>query len=249
MVSATGNAVGGVTGNAPDRGKQALATPGAAGDRTVTPPSLPTPAAGLPEPVLQAQAKDQITRQAPSANEAPGSTSQTVTVTEAVPLVETSNATLGGTLGDARSVADLPLNGRDYQALLKLDPGVALPVQVKAPVGKFFWRAGEGGNIQRSTDTGRTWIVQKSPLQEEWLAGAAISDKVCWLVGRNGAIARTTDGSHWKKIAPPPVAVDSSGKLPDWISIVAAGARKATITASDQRHYATQNGGKTWRAQ
>jgi len=112
---------------------------------------------------------------------------------------------------------------------------------VKTPTGKILWRAGKGGNIQRSADAGRTWILQTSPSQEDWLAGMAVSDKISWMVGRNGAIARTTDGGHWEKIAPPSVAADSSGKLPDWIGITAAGARKATITASDQRQYATQD--------
>jgi len=55
----------------------------------------------------------------------PGEQSQTVTVTEAVPLVETTNATLGGTLNTS-DIADLPLNGRDYQNLLALRPGVQL---------------------------------------------------------------------------------------------------------------------------
>jgi len=120
---------------------------------------------------------------------------------------------------------------------------------VKTPSGEILWRAGKGGNIQRSADAGRTWILQTSPSQEDWLAGTAVSNKICWIVGRNGAIARTTDGEHWKKIAPPPTAADASGKFPDWIGIMAAGARKATITASDQRHYATQDGGNTWKAQ
>ena len=55
----------------------------------------------------------------------PGEQVQTVTVTEAVPLVETTNATLGGTLENAQ-IQDLPLNGRDYQNLLGLRPGVML---------------------------------------------------------------------------------------------------------------------------
>src|SRR6202049_1664630 len=55
----------------------------------------------------------------------PGEQNQTVTVTESVPLVETSNATLGGTLENA-DIIDLPLNGRDYQNLLGLRPGVML---------------------------------------------------------------------------------------------------------------------------
>jgi len=53
----------------------------------------------------------------------PGEQNQTITVTEAVPLVETTNATLGGALTN-QEITDLPLNGRDYQNLLGLRPGV-----------------------------------------------------------------------------------------------------------------------------
>ena len=55
----------------------------------------------------------------------PGEQTQTVTVTESIPLVETTNATLGGSLSNA-TINDLPLNGRDYQNLLGLRPGVML---------------------------------------------------------------------------------------------------------------------------
>ncbi len=57
----------------------------------------------------------------------PGEQEQTVTVTEAVPLVETTNATLGGTLDNA-DITDMPLNGRNYQNLLSLRPGVMTQV-------------------------------------------------------------------------------------------------------------------------
>jgi hypothetical protein len=55
----------------------------------------------------------------------PGTQAQTVTVTESIPLVETTNATLGGTLNNA-DINDLPLNGRNFQSLLGLRPGVML---------------------------------------------------------------------------------------------------------------------------
>src|SRR5579863_1857857 len=55
----------------------------------------------------------------------PGEQNQTVTVTESVPLVETTNASMGGTLENA-DIIDLPLNGRDFQNLLSLRPGVQL---------------------------------------------------------------------------------------------------------------------------
>ena len=53
----------------------------------------------------------------------PGAQNQTITVTEAIPLVETTNATLGGTLNNT-DINDMPLNGRNYQNLLALRPGV-----------------------------------------------------------------------------------------------------------------------------
>src|SRR6266849_9588261 len=55
----------------------------------------------------------------------PGDQVQTVTVTESIPLVETTNATLGGTLNNA-DIQDMPLNGRNYQNLLALRPGVMI---------------------------------------------------------------------------------------------------------------------------
>jgi Carboxypeptidase regulatory-like domain len=55
----------------------------------------------------------------------PGAVAETMTITESVPLVETTNATLGGTINNAE-INDMPLNGRNYQNLVSLRPGVAL---------------------------------------------------------------------------------------------------------------------------
>jgi hypothetical protein len=55
----------------------------------------------------------------------PGEQTQTVTITEAIPLVDTASATLGGALSNTE-INDLPLNGRNYQNLLALRPGVML---------------------------------------------------------------------------------------------------------------------------
>jgi photosystem II stability/assembly factor-like uncharacterized protein len=86
--------------------------------------------------------------------------------------------------------------------------------------------------------------LQASPSPEDWLAGAAVSDTVCWLVGRRGAIARTLDGEHWENIAPP---LQPAG--PDWVGIAGADTQTATITASDGRKFVTTDGGKTWQQQ
>jgi hypothetical protein len=52
-----------------------------------------------------------------------GEQTQTITVNEALPLVDATSSTLGGTLANA-DINDLPLNGRNYQNLLSLRPGV-----------------------------------------------------------------------------------------------------------------------------
>jgi hypothetical protein len=79
----------------------------------------------------------------------PGEQNQTVTVTEAVPLVETTNATMGGTLENA-DIIDLPLNGRDYQNLLGLRPGVMLQ-----PGGGPWTQSANGARPDESV-----WLVE-----------------------------------------------------------------------------------------
>jgi hypothetical protein len=55
----------------------------------------------------------------------PGEQSEKITVTGEVPLVETTNAELGGTL-QSQIIDNLPLNGRNFENLLQLRPGVAI---------------------------------------------------------------------------------------------------------------------------
>lgn len=55
----------------------------------------------------------------------PGELNQTIQVTEAVPLVDTTSVTIGGTLSN-QAINDLPVNGRNYQNLLILRPGVMI---------------------------------------------------------------------------------------------------------------------------
>jgi hypothetical protein len=55
----------------------------------------------------------------------PGEQTQTITVTESVPIVDTTNAELGGTL-NSDIVNNLPMNGRNFANLLQLRPGVTI---------------------------------------------------------------------------------------------------------------------------
>jgi hypothetical protein len=57
----------------------------------------------------------------------PGEQTQTVTVTGEVPAIDTADATLGGTVSN-QSINALPLNGRNFERLIQLRPGVVTSV-------------------------------------------------------------------------------------------------------------------------
>ena len=54
-----------------------------------------------------------------------GATTETITITEEVPMVDTTSTTLGGTISN-EIINELPLNGRNYQNLLTLRPGTSV---------------------------------------------------------------------------------------------------------------------------
>jgi len=54
-----------------------------------------------------------------------GSATETITITEEVPMLDTTSTTLGGTISN-EIINDLPLNGRNYQNLISLRPGTAI---------------------------------------------------------------------------------------------------------------------------
>jgi len=67
-----------------------------------------------------------------------GAVRQEVVVTSEAPMVNTTNATLGGTLSN-KEIIDLPLNGRNYENLLQLRPGV-----MRYPGGGFSTTSADG---------------------------------------------------------------------------------------------------------
>src|SRR6201987_5830757 len=68
----------------------------------------------------------------------PGNVTEVLTVVEDVPLVNTTSATLGGTLSN-KEINDLPLNGRNSENLLQLRPGV-----MRYPGGGFSTTSSNG---------------------------------------------------------------------------------------------------------
>jgi hypothetical protein len=68
----------------------------------------------------------------------PGNVSEVVIVTGEIPLLNTTSSTLGGTLSN-EEINDLPLNGRNYENLLQLRPGV-----MRYPGGGFSTTSTDG---------------------------------------------------------------------------------------------------------
>jgi hypothetical protein len=67
-----------------------------------------------------------------------GDSTLVVTVNEDVPLVDSTSSSLGGTLSN-KEINDLPLNGRNYENLLQLRPGV-----IRYPGGGFSTTSSNG---------------------------------------------------------------------------------------------------------
>jgi hypothetical protein len=103
-----------------------------------------------------------------------------------------------------------------------------------------LWRLTRGGFVESSLDGGATWQGQLPNLNAHLVAGSAPTAKICWLVGRNGIILLTRDGTKWKTIPPPVVA--------DFVAVAARDARSAALTAADGRKFTTADGGKHWTA-
>jgi hypothetical protein len=68
----------------------------------------------------------------------PGDSTQIITILADIPLLNTTSSTLGGTLSN-KEINDLPLNGRNYENLLQLRPGV-----MRYPGGGFSTTSSNG---------------------------------------------------------------------------------------------------------
>ncbi len=108
---------------------------------------------------------------------------------------------------------------------------------VVAPDRVAQWRF-DASQVQHSTDRGVTWTAVDQIQASQIRAGSAPTASVCWLVGRDGLVLLTTDGSSWNR-TPLPAAVDL-------VSVVATDARTASVTAIDGRQFQTTDGGRTW---
>ena len=109
---------------------------------------------------------------------------------------------------------------------------------IDSPARGVLWRVAPSGAIEHSRDGASTWIVQLAEPGSVLTAGSAPSDVVCWLVGRAGAVFRTSDGTTWVRLpAPTP---------DDLVGIEAEDARTAIVTTAGGVSFRTVDGGQTW---
>jgi hypothetical protein len=94
----------------------------------------------------------------------PGDQEQTITVTESIPLVETTNAELGGTISN-EIINDIPLNGRNFENLLQLRPGVTI-----YPGGSGWAQSTNG---IRAHDN--TYMVEGIASSDPWMAQSVMN--------------------------------------------------------------------------
>jgi photosynthesis system II assembly factor YCF48-like protein len=99
------------------------------------------------------------------------------------------------------------------------------------------WRLA-GARLERSADGGTTWAQVAVPIASELTAISSASGAVCWAVGRNGVVLRTTDGRNFSPVAFPETL--------DLLAIQATDALSAVVTARDGRIFRTADGGRTW---
>ena len=101
-----------------------------------------------------------------------------------------------------------------------------------------FYRIAGGGFVEISEDGGATWQRQLLNPSAEFTAGSAPEPRICWLVGRSGIVFLTEDGKNWRKLPSP--------TSEDLVVVVAKSASSATVTATDDRKWSTDDAGKNW---
>jgi photosystem II stability/assembly factor-like uncharacterized protein len=102
------------------------------------------------------------------------------------------------------------------------------------------WLVGKHGAIRRLDAHGGVH-VQRSGVSADLVAGAAPSASVCWIVGNNGTVIRTTDGDHWAQVPAPTTE--------NFVAVSSDSANHATVTTAGGKSFVTSDGGATWHQQ
>jgi hypothetical protein len=102
-----------------------------------------------------------------------------------------------------------------------------------------MWRIQPDGRVEGSSDRGQTWSQVALGPAPRVAAGSAPTADVCWLVGAEGVVWRSTDGATF--VRRPFVEATAL------VTVVAQDATRATVTTADGRAFTTTDGGGSWR--
>lgn len=109
----------------------------------------------------------------------------------------------------------------------------------KSPDGRVAWRVTSSGTVERQLAGRAAWQSAIVDPSVRVVAGAAPSERVCWLVGRGGEVLRSVDGNRFER-------VPFAGSMA-LVTVRAVDAQHATVTSEDGRAYLTSDGGQTWQ--
>lgn len=157
---------------------------------------------------------------------------------ESVPSTRENVEVNGAVSAVTTNSSELKTSTQMYSALDKFSANDRSVIRV---AGKNrAWRVGPAGRIEFTTDGGKTWGTQQSPVVAELTTGSAPSDKVCWIAGKAGTLLLTRDGGkHWEVVTSP-INDDLGG-------VRAIDAQHASIwDVPNRRSFQTSDGGATW---
>jgi hypothetical protein len=105
-------------------------------------------------------------------------------------------------------------------------------------VSSARWRILADGHVDRSTDSGASWMRMSTDPTVFITAGAAPLPTTCWFAGRAGIVLVTTDNEHFTRV-----------DLPDHVDVksVTALANVVTVVTITGVTYSSADGGKTWQ--
>jgi hypothetical protein len=123
---------------------------------------------------------------------------------------------------------------RGDEALAK----VAAPVQVTSADNAAAYRVMEERTVERSTDGGRTWVTEPTPVVTGLRVGSAPSGDICWLAGAAGLVLRRSADGAWHLVPlPQPLAI---------VRITATSAIDAVVSTANGQRWQTSDGGGRW---
>jgi hypothetical protein len=112
------------------------------------------------------------------------------------------------------------------------------PAQAAAPVA-VRWRIVGGRTVERTTPDG-TWMSVELPSPGSLTALSSPGGEVCWVVGRDGLVLVSTDGTRFEARAFAPRA--------DLVAVRATDVNTAVVTRADGRRFRTTDRGATWES-